>query len=266
MFKHVAFNFPLFDSPLHIFTKADISALILGCATRHKTLQVIIILWPAVSHPPNKLPIVTTFNILILYVYSFRNSQEPLDMTTTAGSRATPKERASVIMASPATGHRTPSAAATGGISDPVIDEHFRRSLGKDYMNVFAPVVAQRQEQQAPATAAAAPSIDGDDDDDAGLSGIYLKFIIPISCLLCTVLLPVVPIEFTFRHMTNKILANQNPSPLLNYKLLCLLRQYWKSKTYNIYIDKFVVLNSNWLYTFRFQKKIYIYLQFENTL
>jgi len=133
-------------------------------------------------------------------------------MTTTAGSRTTPKERASVIMASPATGHRTLSAAATGGISDPVIDEHFRRSLGKDYMNVFAPAVAQRQQQQAPATAAAAPSIDGDDDDDAGLSGIHLKLIIPISCLLCTV--PVLPIEFTFRYMTNKILANLSPSPL----------------------------------------------------
>ena len=95
-------------------------------------------------------------------------------MTTTAGSRAMPKERASVIMASPATGHRTLSAVATtGGISDPVIDEHFRRSLGKDYISVFAPTVAQRQQQQAPATAAAAPSTDGDDDDgDTGLSGI----------------------------------------------------------------------------------------------
>ncbi|XP_060834988.1 uncharacterized protein LOC132917981 isoform X2 [Rhopalosiphum padi] len=102
------------------------------------------------------------------------NSQEPLDMTTTAGSRAMPKERASVIMTSPATGHRTLSAAtATGGISDPVIDEHFRRSLGKDYISVFAPAVAQRQQQQAPATAAAAPSTDGDDDDDdAGLSAV----------------------------------------------------------------------------------------------
>ncbi|XP_026821706.1 transcription cofactor vestigial-like protein 4 isoform X4 [Rhopalosiphum maidis] len=101
------------------------------------------------------------------------NSQEPLDMTTTAGSRAMPKERASVIMASPATGQRTLSAAAaTGGISDPVIDEHFRRSLGKDYISVFAPAVAQRQQQQTPATAAAAPSTDGDDDDDAGLSAV----------------------------------------------------------------------------------------------
>ncbi|XP_015365323.1 PREDICTED: uncharacterized protein LOC107162796 isoform X2 [Diuraphis noxia] len=109
----------------------------------------------------------------------FRNSQEPLDMTTTAGSRALPKERASVIMASPATGHRVQSSAAatttTGGISDPVIDEHFRRSLGKDYMNVFAPAVAQRQQQQVAATA---PSTDGDDDNDddqAGLSGTYLN-------------------------------------------------------------------------------------------
>ncbi|XP_025195555.1 uncharacterized protein LOC112594783 isoform X2 [Melanaphis sacchari] len=101
----------------------------------------------------------------------FRNSQEPLDMTTTAGSRAMPKERASVIMASPATGHRAPSAAATGGISDPVIDEHFRRSLGKDYMNVFAPAAAQRQQQQAPETAAAAPSTDGE-DNNAGLSAV----------------------------------------------------------------------------------------------
>lgn len=99
-------------------------------------------------------------------------------MTTTAGSRALPKERASVIMASPATGHRAQSSAGattTGGISDPVIDEHFRRSLGKDYMNVFAPAVAaQRQQQQVAVTAAAAPSTD-DDDDDAGLSGTYLN-------------------------------------------------------------------------------------------
>ncbi|XP_008178552.1 uncharacterized LOC100161012 isoform X2 [Acyrthosiphon pisum] len=107
------------------------------------------------------------------------NSQEPLDMTTTAGSRALPKERASVIMASPATGHRALSsstAAATGGISDTGIDEHFRRSLGKDYMNVFAPAAAQRQQQQVAVTAAAAPSTDGDDDDDddddAGLSAV----------------------------------------------------------------------------------------------
>lgn len=82
-------------------------------------------------------------------------------------------------MASPATGHRAPSvvaaatATAPGGISDTVIDEHFRRSLGKDYMNVFAPAVAQQQRQQA-TTSAAAPSTDDDDedDDDDGLSGI----------------------------------------------------------------------------------------------
>jgi len=98
---------------------------------------------------------------------------------TTAGSRALPKERASVIMASPATGHRAQSSATTaGGISDPVIDEHFRRSLGKDYMNVFAPAVAQRQQQQVAVTAAAAPSTDDDDDDDAGLSGTYTLIII----------------------------------------------------------------------------------------
>ncbi|KAL4096499.1 hypothetical protein QTP88_021444 [Uroleucon formosanum] len=104
------------------------------------------------------------------------NSQEPLDMTTTAGSRTLPKERASVIMASPATGHRTlssSSSAATGGISDTGIDEHFRRSLGKDYMNVFAPAAAQRQQRQVAVTAAAAPSTDGDDDDDdVGLSAV----------------------------------------------------------------------------------------------
>lgn len=28
--------------------------------------------------------------------------------------------------------------AEDGGVCDPVIDEHFRRSLGKDYMSVFA--------------------------------------------------------------------------------------------------------------------------------
>jgi len=185
-------------------------------------------------------------------------------MTTTAGSRATPKERASVIMASPATGHRTPSAAtATGGISDPVIDEHFRRSLGKDYMNVFAPAVAQRQQQQAPATAAAAPSIDGDDDDDAGLSGIYLKFIIPISCPLCAV--PVLPIEFTFRYITNKILANLNPSLLLNYYNYYV---YYKTILKNLkltthtYINNIRCTNSNWLHTFCFRRKknVYFYL------
>jgi len=113
---------------------------------------------------------------LIYHTYSFRNSQEPLDMTTTAGSRTLPKELVSVIMASPATGHRTLSSAATGDISDTGIDEHFRRSLGKDYMNVFAPAAAQRQQQrQVAVTAAAAPSTDGDDDDDdddVGLSGI----------------------------------------------------------------------------------------------
>lgn len=106
--------------------------------------------------------------------------------TTTAsgggggGPRATPhllqtsKERASVIIASsPVTGHR-PSASAAGGISDPVIDEHFRRSLGKDYMHVFAPPAAapqqQRQQQvvdrqQQLRTTAAGPTA------DAGLSG-----------------------------------------------------------------------------------------------
>lgn len=117
---------------------------------------------------------------------SFRNSQEhALDMRTTTttasgggGPRATPhllqtsKERASVIIASsPVTGHR-PSASAAGGISDPVIDEHFRRSLGKDYMNVFAPPVAAPQQQrqqvvdrQPLRTTAAGPTA------DAGLSG-----------------------------------------------------------------------------------------------
>lgn len=108
-------------------------------------------------------------------------------MTTTAGSRALPKERASVIMASPATGHRAQSSAsagATGGISDPVIDEHFRRSLGKDYMNVFAPAAAQRQQQQV----AVAPSTDGDDnddDDEAGLSGKYYALLTIIIFTYC---------------------------------------------------------------------------------
>lgn len=191
-------------------------------------------------------------------------------MTTTAGSRATPKERASVIMASPATGHRTLSAAAaaaTGGISDPVIDEHFRRSLGKDYMNVFAPAVAQRQQQQAPATAAAAPSIDGDDDDDAGLSGIYLKCIIRISCLLCTV--PVLPIEFTFRYITNKTLAKSKSVAVIELlTTICLLWDSIKNLKLTtlllyILINSLYLINSNWLHTFCFQKKkknICIYL------
>lgn len=105
------------------------------------------------------------------YDFSFRSSQEPLDMTMTAGnsaSRALSKERASVIMASPATGLRAPSS--TGGMSDPVIDEHFRRSLGKDYMNVFAPATAQQQQQQQTTVASASgpPPTDG---DNSGLSG-----------------------------------------------------------------------------------------------
>lgn len=103
----------------------------------------------------------------------FRSSQEPLDMTTTANnavSRALPKERASVIMASPVTGHR--ASSTTGGMSDPVIDEHFRRSLGKDYMNVFSPAIAhreQQQEQQQQQIAAAEPT---DGDNNAGLSAV----------------------------------------------------------------------------------------------
>lgn len=120
----------------------------------------------------------------------FRNSQEhALDMRTTTttaaatggGLRATPhvlaasKERASVIIASsPAAGHRA-SASAAGGTSDPVIDEHFRRSLGKDYMNVFAPPAAVQQQQQRQraadrqqlrTTAATGPAA------DAGLSAV----------------------------------------------------------------------------------------------
>lgn len=95
-------------------------------------------------------------------------------MTTTAGnaasSRALPKERASVIMSSPATGHRATASTTTGGMSDPVIDEHFRRSLGKDYMNVFAPAIAQREQQQQQHTTTAEPPTDS---DDAGLSGTY---------------------------------------------------------------------------------------------
>lgn len=72
-------------------------------------------------------------------------------------------------MSSPATGHRATASTTTGGMSDPVIDEHFRRSLGKDYMNVFAPTVAQRELQQQQQTTAAEPT----DSDDAGLSGTY---------------------------------------------------------------------------------------------
>lgn len=93
-------------------------------------------------------------------------------MTTTASnaaSRALPKERASVIMASPVTGQRTSST--TGGMSDPVIDEHFRRSLGKDYMNVFAPAVAQREQPQPQQQTTTAELTDG--DNNAGLSGNY---------------------------------------------------------------------------------------------
>lgn len=113
-------------------------------------------------------------------IISYRNSQEPLDMTTTttaagnSGTRApAAKERASVII-----GHRTPlTTTTTGGMSDPVIDEHFRRSLGKDYMNVFAPAaVAQREQQQAiAATAAEPPAADG---DNSGLSGTCVQLIV----------------------------------------------------------------------------------------
>ncbi|XP_050437535.1 transcription cofactor vestigial-like protein 4 isoform X2 [Adelges cooleyi] len=87
-----------------------------------------------------------------------KSTQEPLDMTTNAGRSATvPKERASVIMASssppsvvlsrpPTTTTTTTTTTGAGGMSDPVIDEHFRRSLGKDYMSVFAPAVAVQEE------------------------------------------------------------------------------------------------------------------------
>lgn len=107
-------------------------------------------------------------------------------MTTTtasnAGSRAPPlpKERASVIITSPAVGHRTPSlTTTTGGMSDPVIDEHFRRSLGKDYMNVFAPAAAAQrelQQQAIAATAAESPSPAQADGNSALLSGIYTRY------------------------------------------------------------------------------------------
>jgi hypothetical protein len=99
-------------------------------------------------------------------------------MTTTASNNASraqlpPKERASVIMASPVAGHRVSSATtAAGGMSDPVIDEHFRRSLGKDYLNVFAPTIAQQQKQQQQhqqQTTNVAEPIDG---DNAGLSAV----------------------------------------------------------------------------------------------
>lgn len=63
------------------------------------------------------------------------------------------KERASVIMTStPAsvvsggTPSVTNTTTTTGGMSDPVIDEHFRRSLGKDYMSVFAPAIAVQED------------------------------------------------------------------------------------------------------------------------
>lgn len=104
--------------------------------------------------------------------------------TTTAGNSGTSrapaaKERASVIITSPTIGHRTPlTASTTGGMSDPVIDEHFRRSLGKDYMNVFAPAaVAQREQQQQviAATAAEPPATDG---DNSGLSGTCVHLIV----------------------------------------------------------------------------------------
>lgn len=106
-------------------------------------------------------------------------------MTTTtaagnSGIRApAAKERASVIITSSTNGHRTPlTTTTTGGMSDPVIDEHFRRSLGKDYMNVFAPAaVAQREQQQAITATAAEPS--ATDGDNSGLSGtcVHLIFI-----------------------------------------------------------------------------------------
>lgn len=106
--------------------------------------------------------------MLFLFL-SFKNSQEPLDMTTTASNRALPKERASVIMSSsPITGHRVTSSTTGVGMSDLVIDEHFRRSLGKDYMNVFAPTVAQRESNQQE-VATTAPT----DNDNPGLSGTY---------------------------------------------------------------------------------------------
>lgn len=109
-------------------------------------------------------------------------------MTTTASnsaSRTLPKERASVIMASPATGHRALSST-TGGMSDTVIDEHFRRSLGKDYMNVFAPAAAQRQQQQTTAAASSAsvsepPPTDGDNSGLSGNTLVQILILLPSS-------------------------------------------------------------------------------------
>jgi len=104
--------------------------------------------------------------------------------TTNAGgsARTLPKEqRASVIMASPVTGHNNrPPSATTGGMSDPVIDEHFRRSLGKDYINVFAPTVTQREPREQQRQRQQQQQTDG---GDAGLSGTY-TFVVDYSYFL----------------------------------------------------------------------------------
>ncbi|KAI5711516.1 hypothetical protein M8J76_012877 [Diaphorina citri] len=59
--------------------------------------------------------------------------------TTTTNSNTSSNGRASVIISSASSSSSSPPSPGSdqGGSSDPVIDEHFRRSLGADYLNLY---------------------------------------------------------------------------------------------------------------------------------
>ncbi|XP_054276861.1 uncharacterized protein LOC128995862 isoform X1 [Macrosteles quadrilineatus] len=74
---------------------------------------------------------------------------EPIDMSTRRPRGSPPSytqslcysRRPTVIT----TVAQTSGVVEEGGVCDPVIDEHFRRSLGKDYMSVFADTGKQKK-------------------------------------------------------------------------------------------------------------------------
>uniref|UniRef100_A0A069DX20 Putative transcription cofactor vestigial-like protein 4 n=1 Tax=Panstrongylus megistus TaxID=65343 RepID=A0A069DX20_9HEMI len=70
---------------------------------------------------------------------------EPIDLSTRKLRGSPPsysqtiaiqkQARNSVVMCPPTNNRTTESPVKTGGVCDPMIDEHFRRSLGKDYLS-----------------------------------------------------------------------------------------------------------------------------------
>ncbi|KAL1465835.1 hypothetical protein WDU94_005372 [Cyamophila willieti] len=61
-------------------------------------------------------------------------------VNTPSNSNSNSSSRASVIISSASTTSSpplSPTGSDQGGSSDPVIDEHFRRSLGADYLNLY---------------------------------------------------------------------------------------------------------------------------------